>query len=108
MMRNFFIYKSCRRLLAGLAFFIAASVQAVAVEELAVTITSLDVVANNVTLQDIDMVDVTYRLAFDVEIKLLSGENGTAGNLRVGDSITAIIDRDADVVYKLLVVGRGI
>ena len=106
MMKKFFNYKSCGRLLGALLFITAASVQAVAIEEVPVTIASVDVAANNVTLEDLEMAAIEYRLAFDVEIKLLSGENGTAGNLRVGDSVTAIIDRDAGVVYKLFVVGR--
>ena len=105
MMKKFIVYKSCARMLAVLLLFTTATVQA-AIEELPLSIASLDVVKNSVTLQGLEIPAREYRLAFDIEIRLLGGQSGTAGNLREGDWVTAIVDSATGVVHKLFVVGK--
>jgi len=93
--------------LFSLVLGISAYVQAQAISEIPVTITSVDLAANSVTLEGLELAATEYRLAFDVIIKLFNGDAGTANNLRVGDSVTAVVDQAAGVVHKIYVVGRA-
>ncbi|MBT8149324.1 MAG: hypothetical protein KJO24_05295 [Gammaproteobacteria bacterium] len=86
---------------------VAGLAHADSMQEIPVTITSLDLAGNTVTLEGLELASSEYRLAFNLEIILLNGDPGTVNNLRVGDGVTAVVDAGAGVVYKLYVVGSA-
>jgi len=53
------------------------------------------------------LVETTYRMAFDIVIKLQDGSSGTANNLRKSDGVSALVAADGKVVHALYVVSRN-
>lgn len=72
-------------------------------QEVPVNIVSVDVLSNSITLFGLGHPKTEYRMAFDVVIKLLNGENGTASSLEEGDVVTAVIDKSEGVAHALYV-----
>ena len=77
------------------------------VDEIPATIIALNIADNNVTLGGLGLVETTYRMAFDIVIKLQDGSSGTANNLRKGDGVSALVAADGEVVHALYVVSRS-
>ena len=77
------------------------------VDEIPATIIALNIADNNVTLGGLGLVETTYRMAFDIVIKLQDGSSGTANKLRKGDGVSALVAADGEVVHALYVVSRS-
>ena len=77
------------------------------VDEIPATIIALNIADNNVTLGGLGLVETTYRMSFDIVIKLQDGSSGTANNLRKGDGVSALVAADRKVVHVLYVVSKS-
>lgn len=95
------------RVAVALSLLIGAAASASDFDEIPATIVAVDVPGNAVTLAGLGITEARYRLAFDVQIKLLSGATGTANNLRPGDGVTALVDDSGKVVHALFVVAKS-
>ena len=87
--------------------FYANSANAQSIDEIPATIIVLNIADNNVTLGGLGLVETTYRMAFDIVIKLQDGSSGTANNLRKGDGVSALVAADGKVVHALYIVSRS-
>lgn len=93
--------------LSVILFLPFVSVSAQSIDELPAQIVAIDIAAKKVTLAALGMQASDFTLAFDVKIKLFNGDLGTVGNLRVGDGVTAVIDRSGSLVKALYVVSQN-
>ena len=74
--------------------------------EIPVSIKAFNVEKNTVTLAGLGFPEKEYRMAFDIEIKLMGGEQGTVSGLEIEDRVTAIVSASDDIVQALHVVAK--
>ncbi|MGB5325828.1 MAG: hypothetical protein WBN40_10450 [Pseudomonadales bacterium] len=100
-----YLLSNTRRLgMYAALLFAATTAQAADYNEIPAQIVDVDVQGNAVTLAALGFGEARYRFAFDLQIKLLGGENGTANNLRAGDGVTALVDEGDRLVHAIYVV----
>jgi hypothetical protein len=100
-----YLLSNIKRLVIGTFLLTAVlTAQAADYNEIPARIVAVDVPGNAVTLSALGFGEASYRFAFDLQIKLLGGANGTANNLRSGDGVTALVDEAGRVVHAIYVV----
>lgn len=75
-------------------------------DEIPVSIVSLDVESNTVTLAGLGFPRKEYRMAFDIDIRMLGGESGAVSGLEINDVVTALVSASDAVVHALHVVAK--
>lgn len=76
------------------------------VREIPVAVVAVDVESNTVTLAGLGFPEKEYRMAFDIEIKLINGTAGSVSGLQINDRVTAIVGVTDAVVHALHVVAK--
>jgi len=90
-------------------FWSTASLNASAepgLDEIPVSIVALDVESNSVTLAGLGFPRKDYRMAFDIDIRMLGGESGAVSGLEINDVVTALVSSTDAVVHALHVVAK--
>ena len=99
-------YSFIKRGLIVAMLALTSSLNAAELDEIPVQIAEVSALKNSVTLTGLGHSPREYRMAYDIVIKMLNGQNGSVSSLEKGDAVTAVVDRSANVAHALYVVAK--